>query len=155
MGLHAYVNHEGYSVYASDADEFWTGSYGAFNVMRAAICRAAGWPLECVNIGSANKPHWIESAAANGLKPNAENYLGCWAERPADILAVLLLHSDCDGRIYWAHAADLADRLAGLRGNLKNHCPQDWEYGGFIDAFDRMVAALRNAAERVRDVEFH
>lgn len=136
MGLHAHPMHEGYDYGRSTA--FHTGGYGYYHDVRNAIARAAGWPLE--NSGG---KHPMDLPVLGEYRPNAENYLGCWAKDPADILAVLMFHSDCDGRIMAHHCEALAERLAGLVDKVE---------ADYRENVQSMITALRDAAEHNTDI---
>jgi hypothetical protein len=43
-----------------------------------------------------------------------KNLGGDWDEDPEDVLAVLLVHSDCEGHIHHRHTKPLAERLETL-----------------------------------------
>ena len=75
----------------------FNGSYTRFYKWRRELCRAADISYEC---GPRNRTMAEQS--------------GDWAETPADILYVLIDHSDYEGHILAEHCAPLADRLGGL-----------------------------------------
>lgn len=116
----------------------WDGSYGSFNRFRSEIAKAAGWP-------TAETGHGVDYFLETGKYP-LRNFQGWWDEDPADILDVLLVHSDCDGYIFPQHTEWLAKRLDELAPLI-----EDEVWRGNAHAFAR---GLRRAAEENEIVVF-
>jgi hypothetical protein len=76
------------------------GAYSAFSRWRDRLTELAG----------------LDEKVLNGLV-TADTVRGKWKKRnpPADVLHVLLLHSDCDGKIPHRFCKPLAKRLDELR----------------------------------------
>jgi hypothetical protein len=71
---------------------------------------------------------------------------GIWDFEPADVLDVLLLHSDCEYIIPARFCAPLADRLEGLLAADND----EWT----AERTKRFITGLRDAAVAGEDVEF-
>lgn len=113
----------------------WSGSYGGFSTWRHNIAEAA--ELDLASLWAKPWPH--------------ENYDGDWATKePDDILYVLLIHSDCDGKIERYHAGPLADRLEGLLPNLGKEGPNNWTRQQTV----RFIDGLRLASKQGMPLEF-
>lgn len=147
MGLRAYVDTDDYrSDMKVEGHHFWRGSYGGFNIMRTAIAKAAGWPVEpCAEIRGELAP------LLNKADYNSENYRGEWAVEPEDMLTVLFVHCDNEGRLAWQHAEALAVRLHLLRSAVYAELELDIR----MEQFNDMVTALHMSAKRKRDIIFH
>lgn len=120
----------------------YSGGYGGFNLLRAAIARAAGEQIED-----------SFSVLYNYDDFRPINFHGEWDKTPEDILTVLIVHSDCEGKIMSEHCGPLADRIEKLLPDIPE---VDHAHGGrrFRKMAQRFVDGLREAAEANEDVEF-
>ena len=120
----------------------FSGSYGSFNLLRAAIAKAAG---EQIEDGF--------SVLYNYDDFKDKNYAGEWDETPDDILTVLIVHYDCDGKIKTEHCGPLADRIEKLLPDIPE---VDYTQGGrqYRKMAQQFVDGLREAAAADEDVEF-
>lgn len=130
----------------------WSGTYSGFSGFRDKLAEVAGY-------------EFIEDAARGGWKVVALDY-GHWPEASyydppiipfrvdgtPDPLLLLLLHSDCEGRIRTEHVGALADRLTdllpGIEGDGHGHV------GDYREATQRFINGLRMAELRHEDVMF-
>jgi hypothetical protein len=76
---------------------------------------------------------------------------GEWQKLPEDPLLILLVHSDCDGRIKAEHCAPLADALEPLVPKLAGSAEERQTDAGAAKAF---IDGLRAASAAGEDVEF-
>ncbi len=123
----------------------YNGGYGGFTFWRNEVAKAAGIPVGPVAGASLELPQidWEPYSEAN--------FLGEWQEDPEDILYILLVHSDCDGKIAHRHCAPLADRLEALIPDIPFTVSGARDYR-FVTG--RFVQGLRDAAAAGEDVEF-
>lgn len=127
----------------------WHGSYSGFGEWRTAIARAAGRPVGPTRYG--------EGYIVEPDQPE-DRFYGWWGwfKVPDDPLDVLLVHSDCEGFIFWWQTEPLADRLEALDlsdafvGKERGYYPDGW----VAERRDQFVKGLRYAAERRENVEF-
>jgi hypothetical protein len=120
----------GLSIHNTFSDQFvWSSSYSGFGNWRDAIAKAA-------DVGD-----WRTTA-----NPTDDEVMGIWAVQPADPLAFVLQHSDCDGFILPDNAGRLARRLRGLLDDLAE---SEW-----LDATKDFIVALEEACEDKATLEF-
>ena len=123
----------------------WHGAYSAFNRFREKIAEVSGyrqqWDAGRFDVDDG------EDTSPSGI------YDGNWKKAPSDPVLLLLLHSDCDGKIEPDHCRLLADRLEGLLPNL--HGDGGGHLGDYAEATKRFIAGLREAAAANEPVEFH
>lgn len=123
----------------------WSGAYSAFHRFRTRIAEVAGyshqWEAGKFTIEDG------EDASESGI------YEGNWKKAPADAVLLLLLHSDCDGKIEPEHCRLLADRLEGLLPNL--HGDGGGHLGDYRAKTEQFIKGLREAAEANEPLEFH
>jgi hypothetical protein len=108
----------------------WAGSYSLFKVWRSRLAELAQ----------------MDEVAIDG-RVTEKTAQGVWDFEPADVLDVLLLHSDCDGIIPHRFCAPLADRLSGLVVNDN----QEWSAA----RSEQFIDGLRFAHSDNDDVIFH
>ena len=85
----------------------YQGGYGGFKHLRLKLAKAAGYDTEMNTIfGEIPKLDWDAYPESAGL--------GEWDELPDDILIVLLVHSDCEGKLPHSLCKPLAERLKEL-----------------------------------------
>jgi hypothetical protein len=120
----------GLAIYNNFSDQcVWSSSYSGFGEWRDAIAKAAG------------VADWRTT-----VSPTADTVLGLWSTQPADPLAFVLEHSDCDGFILPYNAGRLARRLRGLLDDLAE---SEW-----LDATKDFIVALEEAFEDKATLEF-
>lgn len=131
--------------------ECWHGPYSHFNQWRIAVQIAAGWTLDFMPYKSPGGRD-LESAEARHLAWELfeePNYQGFWTTDPADVLVVLIVHSDCDGVIPHRFCAPLSGVLRALAEKMC--APGDsWERLATIQFAEGLMLAHR----RGEDVEF-
>ena len=126
----------------------WHGPYSSFSRWRNALASAAGYEVLPVkdDIGMVFDTVQIDWDGIAARNPNV--YEGVWVEPPADPLLIVIVHSDCDGRIYPHDAANLVNRLEELLPKLND-----------IDSVkfktEKFIAGLHKAVEANEPVEFH
>ncbi|MFW6638717.1 hypothetical protein ACOALZ_01600 [Nocardiopsis algeriensis] len=131
----------------------WAGPYHAFNHWRNTIAEAAGYPLGEVQ-GRYGPIVFVDIGEEQYTD---EHIQGDRDSPPADILFVLLVHSDCEGHIHPEHAGPLADRLEGLIPAVEDTSSGDapWEREETVASMHRFIAGLREAASTGEKVLFH
>ncbi len=121
----------------------WHGAYSSFYRWRTELARLGGYP-ERDDRGYALDWELFEG----------KNFEGEWDQTPEDPLLILLVHSDCDGRIEAAHAPFLAGRLEGLLPQLRELPDDGGHIGVWSDKTQAFIDGLRAAAAAGEDVEF-
>lgn len=139
----------------------WSGSYGAFNVFREEIARAANIPLNLMEgyykddrVSLLLKDlKDVPLYVTESLEMNITSWLPIkWETLRPDPLLVLLNHSDCDGIIEVEHLLPLADRLDEITPLLPG---ADGKYRwNFQDKARQFALGLRDAASCGEAVEF-
>lgn len=124
----------------------WSGAYSAFNRFRERIAEVAGYRQQWVGNG-------FQVDDAENTTESGGIYAGNWKKPPADPILILLLHSDCDGKIEPDHCRLLADRLEGLLPNL--HGNGGGHLGDFKAKTEQFIKGLREAAAANEPLEFH
>ena len=117
----------GLSIYSGD-DRVWHSSYSYFGDFRRELCDAAGVDIVAL----------CESA-------DEDEKQGLWLYQPAEPLAFLIAHSDCDGVILPYNAGRLAERL----GDLVNAVDERYD-----DDLDRLISFLNHANATYTTLEF-
>lgn len=127
----------------------WGGIATQFRQWRNALAVAAGYRLMSTVSGLGQT---IEVPYLDWASFTAEQREGNWRASgyPADILLVLLVHSDTYGHIGPEAAAPLADRLEALLASLPADTPFDFHRA----RTETFVAGLRRAAETGTRIEF-
>ena len=132
----------------------WHGAYSAFKRFREEVATAAGIPL-------VQAAYPKEYGGGSRLEPDipwdrftAENLQGDWDTPPDDPLFILLVHSDCDGRIPTQYCEHLANRLEQLIPALPSEGAGHLALGGSQAKARQLVEGLRDAAAAGEDVEF-
>lgn len=124
----------------------WQGAYSAFSRFREEVALAAGYKIVEDGIYRYTDIDW--SVITD------ENLQGEWETPPDDPLLVLLIHSDCDGKIPVAYCEHLATRLEQIIPNLRETGEGHLRFGGVKGAAQRFANGLRAAAQANEDVEF-
>lgn len=131
----------------------WSGAYSAFSRWRNELAAVADY-------------EFIEDTAHGGRKMVALDY-GGWPEEnyydppvipvradgTPDPLLLLLMHSDCEGKIRAEHVGALADRLTELLPKLEGD--GGGHIGSYRDKTQRFIDGLRDAQSRNEDIEFY
>lgn len=133
----------------------WHGAYSAFTRWRHHVAETAGYQILPVTYDDGMKIDTI-MIEWHRYRPDKE-LQGVWDETPHDPLIVLFAHSDCDGEIYPAQAAPLADTLERLLPKMVD-APVSGHIGargGYVEVTKRFIAGLRKAAEANEPVDFH
>lgn len=127
------------------------GPFSHFHRWRTEIGRVAGYPTEIrrVDFGGVRQLEENLKIDQTALPPNYAQ--GEWEHLPADPLMVLLVHSDCDGRIKADHCAPLADALEPLVPKLAGCAEERRTDAGAAKGF---IDGLRAASAAGEDVEF-
>ena len=127
----------------------WHGAYSAFNRWRDKLAGVAGYAIADVRWedGLHSPTIMVDWGHLQG------NLEGEWETTPDDPLLVLIVHSDCDGKIKPEQASLLADRLVELlpllpEGDGGGHI-RDWK-----EKTQLFINGLRDAVARREDVEF-
>lgn len=132
----------------------WSGAYSAFNRWRDKLCDAAGYAFTTTGSNHRGKElaiDWghVESDWMYGDWP----FIPCRIDGTPDPLLLLILHSDCEGKIRAEHTGALADRLTELLPDLEG------DGGGHVGSYrlttQRFIDGLRDAQSRNEDIEFH
>jgi hypothetical protein len=123
----------------------WHAPYSSFQAWRTAVAEAAGYRILRKVRGSSGCSFDLPDLDWDAYTP--ANFEGRWRDgMPSDPLLVLLVHSDCDGKIELAHCGPLADRLEELIDKMAPDVQtQTW----------RFIVGLRQAVEAKLPVEFH
>jgi len=91
----------------STSHDCYRGGYGGFKHLRLELAKAAGYDTEIhPSAGEIPKLDWK-------TYPDSAEF-GEWDELPDDILIVLLVHSDCEGKLPHSLCKPLAERLKEL-----------------------------------------
>lgn len=150
----------------------WHGSYTAFNRWRHKIAELAGIPLPLMEgfyeppreeplewikprpggpqCGHPNGPwlyHWLEDVIA--ALPLS------WEPWELDPLAVLLNHSDCDGKLEAGDCGPIARRLEELLPELAELPDDPGHIQNWVQKTQRFIDGLRAAEAAGESVEFH
>jgi hypothetical protein len=130
------------------------GAYSAFSRWRNAVAEAAGYlvaPVKWPGLG-----YEADSVLIDWGHVEEKNYAGEWDEIPSDPLMILIVHSDCDGKILPEHTTPLADRLAEILPLMTcaggGHIERD---GGYQRVTQRFIEGLRAAAGSGEAVRFY
>ena len=140
----------------------WHGPYSSFARWRNWIARSLDWDFETDAEGN-DKNYIIPEDRVPVLpKPmplpvfcslmdiheHGNPFYGDWFEDPADVIDVLMVHSDCEGRIPTRFCLPLAQRLTLL---IQDADPDaDWR-----TTTAQFINGLIRAANRNEDVDFH
>lgn len=130
----------------------WSGAYSGFSRFRDKLATVAGY-------------EFIEDVARGGRTMVALDY-GSWpdanyydppiipfrADGTPDPLLLLLMHSDCEGRIRAEHVGALADRLTALLPDIEGD--GHGHVGDYREATQQFINGLRMAELRNEDVVF-
>lgn len=130
----------------------WSGAYSGFGRWRDKLAEVAGY-------------EFIEDVARGGRRMVALDY-GSWPEAnyydppivpfrtdgTPDPLLLLLLHSDCEGKVRAEHAGPLADRLTELLPDIEGD--GHGHVGDYREATQTFIAGLRVAELNGEDVVF-
>lgn len=121
----------------------WAGAYSAFHRFRTRIAEVAGYSRE-----------WDRGFTIDDAEDTSDSGIcqGNWKKSPSDPILILLLHSDCDGKIEPDHCRLLADRLEGLLPNL--HGDGGGHLGDYRAKAERFIKGLREAAAANEPLEF-
>jgi hypothetical protein len=125
----------------------WSGSYSRFDRWRMKIVEVAGYSLSKDCLG--NKLADIDWDSFEN-----ENYYGKWRKTPKDILLVLIVHSDCEGKIYRRHQLPLAQRLEELLPLLPSK-HETWHSLDWQQVTKDFIEGLRYAHSKHEIVEFY
>jgi hypothetical protein len=142
----------------------WHASYSTFGAWRMDIARVLGWGSEKTSYGGdtyaipegripEQGPLPDETVTTDGETYTirwSEAYankvwLGYWDQDPADVIDVLMMHSDCEGTIPHRFTCPLARRLTEIAQEQ-----DDWR-----EWTEQFVKGLLLAHERGEDVGFH
>ena len=138
----------------------WHGGYTAFMVWRRWVAERAGYPpldmMRGFQMEGQELPLWIE---ASGLRYGFGKHKPIrpisWQPMAGDPLAILLSHSDCDGRIRWWDAEGIARRLLEVVREVKEDPdPREPHEARFATAALRFARGLLRAHAAREDVEF-
>ena len=130
----------------------WSGAYSGFSRFRDKLASVAGY-------------EFIQDAARGGRQMVALDY-GAWpepnyydppiipyrADGTQDPILLLLMHSDCEGRIRAEHVKALADRLTELLPNIEGD--GHGHVGDYHAATQQFINGLRLAEQCNEDVVF-
>jgi hypothetical protein len=133
----------------------WHGAYSSFSRFRDEVAKAAGYEIWKVE---QSEGFTRDTIIIDWGHITEENLFGKWDETPADPLIVLIAHSDCEGSIYPAQAAPLADRLEELLpkiAELGEGTGHIAGRGGWAEVTKKFINGLRVAAASGEPVEFH
>lgn len=123
----------------------WHGPYGAFQLWRQELARAAGYQVVNERRGLGEPYYELPWDQFED-----KNYQGEWDSIPGDDpLMFLLVHSDCDGVIRPEHGIHLAGRMEQLLPLLDDDVYRVREHT------ERFIDGLRKAAAAGEDVDFH
>ncbi len=146
----------------------WHGSYGGFAMWRNDLARIIGWDIEDRASGSGRGYVIPEGRVPKQDRPADEEvttdgetytinwssaydnkvWLGQWDEDPADVIDVLMLHSDCEGKIPLRFHEALCHRLMDIMEQQEPESYERLHTGQFC-------VGLINAHAAGEDVEFH
>ena len=140
----------------------WHGAYSSFARWRNWIAVQLDWDFE-VDAQGNDKNYIIPDGRIpdvpterypifDGLQDITENgnaFYGDWFEAPADVIDVLMVHSDCEGRIPARFCRPLAERLSLI---MQEADPGDPSWRPNTISF---IEGLLRAANRNEDVDFH
>lgn len=124
----------------------WHGAYSAFNRWRDELARVAGYDFNDRQI----EVDWghVDYEWMFGDWP----FIPCRVDGTPDPLLLIVLHSDCEGRIKAEHVEPIAKRLEELLPLL------DGDGGGHVGSYrsvtEQFITGLRLAATLGEDVEF-
>jgi hypothetical protein len=133
----------------------WHGAYSAFSRWRDKLAEAAGYDtvklsleemgrtMVCIDWGP-----WPKSAYYD------PPYIPCRLDGTPDPLLLLIMHSDCEGKIRHEFLAPLADRLEELIPRIDNEDGHG-HIGNYGDKTRTFVAGLRRAIEAGEELGFH
>jgi len=129
----------------------YLGSYSLFHSWRTEIGRLAGYPTKIHRVDFCGVRTLKECLLFDetALPPNYAQ--GEWKHLPEDPLMVLLVHSDCDGRIKAEHCAPLADALEPLVPKLAGSAEDRQSDAATAKRF---IDGLRAASAAGEDVKF-
>lgn len=147
----------------------WSGPYSAFMRWRIFIAKQVGIPLSLMegyyeyrwnnNDLDFDRDYHIITRAGNaghmwwktldGFKQLGKPI--SWEMLKDDPLSILLMHSDCDGKIKWADCMPIAKRLNQI---LKRIPERRGTYNGNIPATERFIKGLKKAHRAHEDVDF-
>ncbi len=133
----------------------WHGAYSAFTRWRHHIAEAAGYQIMPVKYEDGMM---IDTIMLEWHRYSPEKELmGIWDETPHDPLIVLFAHSDCEGKIFPAQAAPLADALEALLPKIPDDAVSGHigARGGYVGVTKKFIAGLRAAVEAGEPVDFH
>lgn len=130
----------------------WSGAYSEFSRFRDKLAEVAGY-------------EFIEDMARSGRKMVALDY-GSWpeanyydppiipfrADGTQDPLLLLLMHSDCEGKIRAEHVGPLANRLTELLPDVEGD--GHGHVGDYRETTQQFINGLRMAELRNEDVVF-
>jgi hypothetical protein len=145
----------------------WHGSYSGFALWRNDIGRIIGWDIDESRPGTTSyvipegrvpeqDPLPDETRTEDGetyvihwsTAYDNKVWLGHWDTDPADVIDVLMLHSDCEGIIPVRFLEPLAHRLMDI---MEEQEPESWERR----ATGQFIVGLIDAHAQQQDVEFH
>lgn len=130
----------------------WHGAYSAFTRWRDILAEAAGFSFtETTGFpGKQIDVDWGQWPADAYLDPP---FIPCRLDGKPDPVLLLIMHSDCEGKIRHEFLAPLADRLTELLPALEN-IDGGGHVGNAADKTRTFIAGLRRAIEAGEDVEF-
>lgn len=127
----------------------WHGSYTGFSHWRNMVAATIDWKIS--TDGHYGIPEdRIPDQQPMGGYPNSV-YLGIWSNDPADVIDVLMVHSDCEGIIPHRFTLPLAQRLLQVADRMIEDEVDQW----YIDAARDFASGLMRAHRANEDVEFH
>lgn len=128
----------------------WSGAYSAFSRWRDKLAKVAGYeitpdinqrPMVLIDYG-----HWPE---VNYYDPPI---IPCRIDGTPDPLLLLIMHSDCEGKIRAEHVGPLADRLTELLPDIEGD--GGGHIGDFREKTQTFIAGLRVAELAGEEIEF-
>jgi hypothetical protein len=144
--------------------ECWHGAYSSFGRWRGWIAEQLGWEFDTGPDGNERDYLYVIPieripTRRNNVLPifaglmdimyDGNPYMGDWYEPPEDIIDVLMVHSDCDGRIPARFCRPLAERLSLIVQDAELSIGDDWR-----PRTNQFIEGLIRAANRNEDVLF-
>lgn len=134
----------------------WHGAYSAFSRWREKLAEVAGYDIVTLDL---QHDHGRTMTCIDwGLWPESAYYdppyVPCRLDGTPDPLLLLIMHSDCEGKIRHEFLGQLAKRLEELLPQLEG---QDGggHIGDYGDKTRSFIEGLRLADSRGEDVEFY
>lgn len=129
----------------------WHGPYSSFSEWRNFVVRTAGYALTPYPNG---RGEYAAVVLDNPDQFVPKNYQGKWDVTPRDPLLILIVHSDCDGKIKHKHTKKLAKRLEEIMAWMPEDEPRAFGWG-MRARTQQFIDGLMAAYEAGDDVVFH